>query len=1203
MHYFHTHRNIFIGLGISLAIISFFIWYSYRNIENAAKDSQTVNNTLQSLQAIEDLMDDMQDIETGQRGYIISGDIQFLEPYYSALQKLENDTTAVKLLYNLYPHRENELRRLLKLVREKIIFVNESVESVSKYGRASVYQRIQSGKGLEIMAEIRKIIIALENEDRLVLKSSNARREVMAGKTAKLFGILATIFLVFLTLFFLWIVVDLKRRGNNEKRISYLADMVEKSGEAIISVDSNFIIQSWNKGAAEAYGYSKEEAIGKKCRELLQGKRKEDDKKIVESFLDKSGYYAEEIEYVKKNGQSIYVLASYTLLKNRNNKESGYSIVHRDITEKRMSEQLLTEFNQKLNSQVQEKTTELKEALERFNIIATATNDVVWDADLRKGGSVWWNNNLFKKFGFTDKENLTSTSFWDDHLHPDDKKRVQEHINDVIIRKDVYTWSDEYRFKKADGTYLHIYDRSYVMRDEKGTAIRMIGSMADVTDLLQARQELNFSEEKYKTLVEQATDGIFLADASGKFIVTNPAASKISQYSKEELLKLTIFDIADKEDLKSHPFHFDELKEGKNVITERLMRNKQGDPVQVEVNARFLSDGRMLTFVRDITERKKAEETIKINEEKYRTLVEQAIDVIALFDASGKILDVNSGAVELLGYSKEELVKMSLSQILTSAELSENPVRYDVLQGGTSTIKQRLMRRKDGTEVLTEVRSQQLPDGLFLSVIRDLTDRIEAQKRIQAEKDLLDKLIDSLPGIFYLFDEKGRFIRWNKQMEIVSGYSGKEIAEMHPTHFFEGEGLIHITERILKVFSGGMSDAEADFITRDGNRIPYYFKATRLEIENRQLLIGTGIDVSALKEAQKELSVSEEKYRQLFTKSPLPMWVYETSTHKILDVNEAAVQHYGYSKKEFMESNIAGIGLKREQDKGLAESENHHPGIHNAGIWKHKIKNGTPIDVEINYHDILYNNKPGRLVVVVDVTEKLKNEEEIKRTSEQLRQLAGYLNNVREEERTHIAREIHDELGQHLTVLKMDISWLNKKIGPDATEQVKQKIKDLLEMLDGTVRTVRRIAADLRPSLLDDLGLVAAMEWQLEEFGKRSEIITVFTKTGPIEDVEEDIKTGLFRILQESLTNVARHAAAKEVTVNLHHTISCITLEITDDGKGYDKQAIAGTKKLGILGMNERAVMMGGTCETISAPGKGTSVIVKIPFNIKTLPL
>ena len=194
-----------------------------------------------------------------------------------------------------------------------------------------------------------------------------------------------------------------------------------------------------------------------------------------------------------------------------------------------------------------------------------------------------------------------------------------------------------------------------------------------------------------------------------------------------------------------------------------------------------------------------------------------------------------------------------------------------------------------------------------------------------------------------------------------------------------------------------------------------------------------------------------------------------------------------------------------------------------------------------------------------------------------------------------MAREIHDQLGQQLTVLKMDVSWLSKKIG-GADPPVIEKIKNLNEMLDATVKTVRRISSELRPSLLDDLGLGATIDWHLKEFGKRVGLKTFFIEPEKEMDLADSIKTGMFRIFQESLTNIARHSGAQNVTVSLQHREDFTILSIRDDGKGFEQEKIGNKKTLGILGMKERSAMMGGTYETISLPGQGTAVIVSVPL-------
>ena len=233
----------------------------------------------------------------------------------------------------------------------------------------------------------------------------------------------------------------------------------------------------------------------------------------------------------------------------------------------------------------------------------------------------------------------------------------------------------------------------------------------------------------------------------------------------------------------------------------------------------------------------------------------------------------------------------------------------------------------------------------------------------------------------------------------------------------------------------------------------------------------------------------------------------------------------------------------------------------------------------------------------IDISDRKKAEKELEASNETLRKLTEHLQNIREEERSHIAREIHDELGQQLTVLKMDISWLNKKIESE-DEKVKFRMKELVGMIDTTVRSVRKISSELRPSMLDDLGLAAAIEWQGQELEKRSGI-KVNMQLG-VSDLKlpNNIAITLFRIFQESFTNVARHADATEVNVSLRLTGNNLELLIRDNGSGFDVTGIENKKTLGILGMRERVTIINGEYSIESAPGKGTMVRVCVPLTV-----
>src|SRR5262249_19749644 len=207
--------------------------------------------------------------------------------------------------------------------------------------------------------------------------------------------------------------------------------------------------------------------------------------------------------------------------------------------------------------------------------------------------------------------------------------------------------------------------------------------------------------------------------------------------------------------------------------------------------------------------------------------------------------------------------------------------------------------------------------------------------------------------------------------------------------------------------------------------------------------------------------------------------------------------------------------------------------------------------------------------------EHRKAEERLRQSHEQLRALSVYLQSVREEERTRIAREVHDELGQALTSCKLDLSWIATKL-PKELKDLQAKAKDLSAHIDSTILTVRRISTELRPGVLDHLGLLAALEWQANDFQNRTGIRCDVNTTVREPQLDQNLSTTLFRIFQETLTNVIRHAGATQVSVDLRRSRDSITLEVTDNGRGISKDEMTNTRSMGLLGMRERAALLGG---------------------------
>jgi signal transduction histidine kinase len=230
-----------------------------------------------------------------------------------------------------------------------------------------------------------------------------------------------------------------------------------------------------------------------------------------------------------------------------------------------------------------------------------------------------------------------------------------------------------------------------------------------------------------------------------------------------------------------------------------------------------------------------------------------------------------------------------------------------------------------------------------------------------------------------------------------------------------------------------------------------------------------------------------------------------------------------------------------------------------------------------------------------DRRERQRAEDKLRRSLDQLRALTSYLQYVREEERTRIAREVHDELGQALTGLKLDMSWLAARVARNA-RPVKDKVKTMVDHIDETIQTVRRIATELRPGILDSLGLVAALEWQANEFQSRTGIPCQVDASVDDSQLQPQFATVFFRIYQETLTNIIRHARATRVEVRLAEEAGALVLTVQDNGRGISDEEIANTRSIGLVGMRERAMLIGGDITLQGAPGKGTLMTLRVPL-------
>lgn len=398
--------------------------------------------------------------------------------------------------------------------------------------------------------------------------------------------------------------------------------------------------------------------------------------------------------------------------------------------------------------------------------------------------------------------------------------------------------------------------------------------------------------------------------------------------------------------------------------------------------------------------------------------------------------------------------------------------------------------------------------------------------------------------------------------------------------------------------------SENSIIKRAKITVPYGYLLKpvgekELEIAIEMALYRHRIEKKYKKKMKKSLLESESRYRQLVENINEGI-VMQNKKSTITYANQRFLDMIGYSEEEVIGKPITkflagGLLKKREVKNATKEDE-----VKKLSEISWKRKDGESIFTILSPKSI-YNEKgqhKGTVAVLTDITNRRAVEKELHHSRELLRKLSQHLQAVREKESQRMAREIHDELGQQLTALKMDLAWISSRIDPDGEGAAKflQKIDSMSALVDNTIHSVQKISAELRPGLLDDLGLVPAIEWLAQEFENQTKIPCNTQLFCELLNIDPDCSTAIFRISQEALTNVARHAKATRVDISLKEEDSALVLKIRDNGKGIDADDVFAPESLGLMGMRERARPFNGEFSIKGRPNKGTTLTISFPI-------
>lgn len=865
-----------------------------------------------------------------------------------------------------------------------------------------------------------------------------------------------------------------------------------------------------------------------------------------------------------------------------------------------------------------------------------------------------------------------------------------------------------------------------------------------VTQLVEERTtELIKSREDYKQLFDQAADMIAITDLNGNIKDVNKRMCEYTGYSREELLQMNVTDYHVPEEIKNKPIRWDLIKDNKTSLLIRTILTKKGEIKKVEVSATLTANNEVLGIARDKTE---IEELYKRNseiEQMFQAGFENTSIGMAYTSPEGNWIFVNKALSKITGYTKEELIELSFQKISHPDDLHQGiefvkQANKDKADDYT-TIKRYI--HKDGhiiwVEVhVTAVRNEKQEIEFLIAHIEDINEKVRLENELLKEKKFSDRVINSIPGILYVTNEKEEIIRVSEHVSEILQKPNEEIIGQRFIKLLDEKQHSTINAQREEVFKKGKSEKEYHFLTKEGEYKSFLIVNTVIDVDGGKGTLGIGIDISKLKEFERQLveyqsditernkelkclylaseysmdsslakyellskivsiippafmypeetyvritykgneylsaqfqlskwslkesilelgetvgtievfcskqlendsvspflkeehnlilaltkiictatekrltlrnlQKSEEKYRYLFENLPGVIMIWDVETMELIEVNKEVPVLYGYSYQEMI-----GMSIKEYRPKDqhtsiekFAKQILTEPNYKARNTWIHLKKNGEKIYMDITSLRINYNGRVAVLSVGSNVTELVLAEEKQRELTYDIRRLKSNIETVRDEERLNLSRELHDDLGQKLTLMSLYLSILENGI-PETTEFYAEQIAQIVKInliISESISTVRNLSDSLRLGVLGKAGLI-------EEIQKRCEKTKELYKIDCDCTVQEEllnidfrflISKEVYRIFQESITNIIRHAEASKILINLSLDNNYFIMEIQDNGKGFNKSTMR-KNSLGLLGMQERASLINAEFQIDSELNKGTLITLSIPTNI-----
>jgi len=800
---------------------------------------------------------------------------------------------------------------------------------------------------------------------------------------------------------------------------------------------------------------------------------------------------------------------------------------------------------------------------------------------------------------------------WSGIIHPEwQLVMIDYFVNEVIGSKSKF--DKEYKIvRKNDNQSRWVHGLGELVFDESNLPVKMIGIIQDITDNKLSTEKLRKSEQKYRTIFENVQDVFYQVDKDGIIVEISPSVRFFTEFNADELIGTPAIDLyvnSRKRDLM-----LTELSaKGELRDYELELQTKSGNIRHVSINSRMVMDsygnpGHIDGSLRDITKRKMTEQALYNSEKKFHDYIEFAPHGVFVSDETGQYIEVNSAASDITGYNKAELISMKPSELI-STESHDSFINHfkTVVKEGFATDEFKLLR-KDKSIGYVAVDTVKLSDQLYLGFVVDITFRKEAEVELKENEEFLKKtqFIANL-GNFIVDIQSGRW----KSSEIMDSICG--IDPDFDKSFYTISSIVHpdwiklLKAYYLNIVFEKQPKFNTKFkIIRPNNLEERWVHAIgELKYDSEGVpvkLIATVQDITERKLSTDALRNSEELHRSILNASPNAIVVIEMDG-SIRMVSPAALILYGCeSADDLLGRNMFDFLIPEDRNRALMNSMTMLNGYMGTNEYRILRADNNMFFAEVN-GEIIWNseNDPNGMVFIIrDITERRKAEVALKSSQVELKEFASHLQNVREEEKIQLAREIHDELGQILIAIKIDLGMMKQKVlksikSIDA-ENILTNFDNLFGLVDNTLNTTRKIMTDLRPEVLFLIGFVEAVKLYVNNFEERHHVICVFENTVTDLKLNSQQSVALYRIVQESLTNIAKHAKASKIKILLNIIDDKLVLEVIDNGAGFKTSQKNKPNSYGLLGMKERVYLLEGNLLISSQPGEGTSIKVEIP--------